>query len=429
MICSIQKALLPLLLFALLSACSSNNIYRSNFSNCVVSAQNSCESNSIQRYNMDSDNEYMLSFVEIDDQGQIRNREQMQALLNQLYDMASKESLLMSVFVHGWHHSAKPGDKNVESFKQSLEQLSHVEHTLNKNRPRKIVGVYVGWRGDSLDVPYLNSITFWERKNTAHEVGHLGMTELLLRLEEIKNVKNTLVPPVKSRLVIIGHSFGGAAVYSATSQILADRFVDSNSNKSFVDTAKGFGDLVVLLNPAFEALGYAPLYDLANARCSYMLEQQPKLVVLTSESDQATKILFPLGRTLSTIWESHGSVQRNDCKRPLNYDEGVADRYTVGHFEPFLTHELHPATNKQVVQYENIHKIWSEQDAAQAMKFGSTELKILGKTAPRNPYLNVKVDKLLMDGHNDIFRPEIVEFLRELTVLATTEPHGKSAEQ
>jgi hypothetical protein len=79
-------------------------------------------------------------------------------------------------------------------------------------------------------------------------VGHLGVTELLLKLEEIANVKNSLSPPIKSRLVVVGHSFGGAVVYSATTQILASRFIDSRAGKGYVDTAKGFGDLVVLLN-------------------------------------------------------------------------------------------------------------------------------------------------------------------------------------
>lgn len=116
--------------------------------------------------------------------------------------------------------------------------------------PRKVVGIYVGWRGESIAIPGVNNITFWDRKNTAHEVGYLGMAELLLRLEEIRNIKNTQEPPIKSRLVVIGHSFGGAAVYSATAQILADRFINSTKDKNYVGDAAGFGDLVVLLNPA-----------------------------------------------------------------------------------------------------------------------------------------------------------------------------------
>jgi len=416
----LPKIFVLMLVTALLSACASNNIYRGDFSSCVVTPQESCEAHAIQRHNTAANSEYLLGFVEIDDQGQLRNRAQMQALLNELYTLAAKESLLINVFVHGWHHNARPGDPNVESFKESLAKLSQVESTLHK-QPRKVVGVYVGWRGESITVPVLNNVTFWERKNTAENVGHLGMAELLLKLEEISNVKNTQEPPVKSRLVLIGHSFGGAALYSATSQILADRFVDSRSGKNSVDTAKGFGDLVVLMNPAFEAMSYAPLYDMAQARCSYFDNQQPKLVVLTSEADDATKYLFPLGRMFSTFFETHGTIERNDCKRPLTYNEGAADRNTVGHFEPLQTHELRPANTRKAALYGNVRNIWSQQQPGGVMQFGSTELVSLDRTALRNPYLNVKVDEHLIKNHNDIFREEIMEFMRMLIVLSTSE--------
>lgn len=235
---------LLLFLTTLLSACASNDIYRSQFSPCKVTMQQSCESYAIQHHNDATKKEFLLSFVEIDDQGQLRNRAQMDALITELANAAAKESLLINVFVHGWHHNAKPGDPNIESFKESLAQLSEIDRSLHEH-PRKVVGVYVGWRGESIDVPVLNNLTFWDRKNTARKVGHLGVAELLLRLEEIRNVKNTQKPQLKSRLVILGHSFGGSVVYSATAQILADRFIDSRGDKSFVDTAKGFGDLVV----------------------------------------------------------------------------------------------------------------------------------------------------------------------------------------
>jgi len=412
------------LLLLLFGGCASNQIYRDQFSSCVVSAQQDCERRSIQVHHPDSDQEYLLGFVEIDDQGQLRDRAQMQSLLDNLYVEASKESLLINVFVHGWHHNAAPHASNVESFKHSMAQLSELESRLSKAQhkpPRKVVGIYVGWRGESIDVPVLNNITFWERKNTAQEVGHLGMAELLLRLEEISNVKNTQQPPIKSRLVVVGHSFGGAAVYSATSQILADRFVDSRGDKNFVDTAKGFGDLVVLINPAFEALRYAPLYDLAQARCSYFPDQRPRLVILTSESDYATKLAFPVGRFFSTLLEVHDTIRRNDCKRPLVYSEGVADRHTVGHFDPLITHELRPATQRKVVAYDQVQNVWRDQRVGGIQQYGSTELVSLGKTALRNPYLNVKVDKRLISDHNDVFGEEIMEFLRQLIVISTAE--------
>lgn len=415
---------LPILL---LSACASNDIYRKDFNICEVTTQESCESHAIQLHNKGSDEEYLLGFVEIDDQGQLRDRTQMKAVLNQLYELAAKENLLINVFVHGWHHSTKPGDSNVESFKKILAELSEIEHTQHEKHThidktaRKVVGVYVGWRGDSIEIPVINDITFWDRKNTAHEVGYLGMAELLLKLEEIRNVKNAQKPPIKSRLVILGHSFGGAAVYSATAQILADRFVGSTATKSYVGNAEGFGDLVVLLNPAFEAMKYAPLYDLAQARCSYFEDQPPRLVILTSEADYATKFAFPAGRIFSTFFETHGTIERNDCDRPLVYSEGEADRKTVGHFKPLQSHELHPADEKRVLNYRNIQAIWKTQLSEESVTLGHTQLSSLGHTAKLNPYLNIKVDKRLIKDHNDVFRPEIMEFVRTLIVLSTGE--------
>lgn len=410
-----------LILFAttLISACASNEIYRRDFSLCTATPQQTCESNSLQTHNSGSKKEFTLGFVEIDDQGQLRDRDQMKTLITELETAAAKESLLINVFVHGWHHSAKAGDTNIESFKENLAQLSSIES--DQAHPRKVIGVYIGWRGESIEIPALNNLTFWDRKNTAQEVGHLGMAELLLTLEQIRNIKNSQIPSRKSRLVIVWHSFGGAAVYRATAQILADRFVDSHDDKSFVESAKGFGDLVVLLNPAFEALNYAPLYDLAQSRCSYFDNQLPLFVILTSETDQATKRLFPIGRSLSTFFETHRTISRNDCGRPITYKEGAADRQAVGHFDALLTHKLQPASSPKALTYADARTIWSEQNPSIPLHFGSTELTSLDKTAPRNPYLNVRVDSSLINGHNDVFRDEIMEFLRMLIVLSTSD--------
>ncbi|MCQ8103031.1 esterase [Methylomonas sp. SURF-2] len=409
----------------LLSGCASNEIYRGDYTLCSVTPGNPCEQNSLHLYNDGAANEYTLGFVEIDDQGQMRDRKQMQALLDTLYQKAAKESILLTVFVHGWHHNARPGDSNIESFKENLARISQVESQRSKELgrpPRKIAGVYVGWRGESIDLAPFNYLTFWDRKSTAQDVGYLGITELLVKLEEIANVRNSMTPPIKSRLVVIGHSFGGAVVFSATSQILASRFVDSRENKSYTDSAKGFGDLVVLLNPAFEALRYAPFYDLAQARCSYFPDQLPRLAILTSEADDATGILFPLGRIFSTVFETHGDIERNDCNLPLSLDEGKADRATVGHYPPLISHALTPvadAQNLQRASYENMKHLWSTQTPGGSTQYGSTVLTHLNKTSPRNPYLNIRVDESIIADHNDVFNEKVMEFIRLLISLST----------
>jgi hypothetical protein len=422
---SLARALICIAI--LLAGCASNAIYRSNYQPCTVSSGNACEQNSLHIYNPGADNEYTLGFVEIDDQGQIRDRRQMHALLDMLYAKAAQESVLTTVFVHGWHHNARPGDPNIEGFKENLAKLSAIEARLSEKlgRPaRKIAGVYVGWRGESIDVPPFNYLTFWDRKSTAQDVGHLGIGELLIKLEEIANVRNAMQPPVRSRLVVIGHSFGGAVVYGATSQILAGRFIDSQQGKAYTGDAKGFGDLVVLLNPAFEALQYSPFYDLAQSRCSYFRGQLPRLAILTSETDDATGILFPLGRIFSTLFEEHDDLVRTDCKHTLELDEGEADRSTVGHYEPLISHTLKPLKDGRsmlAATLETMESIWDLQTPGGSTRFDDMVLTHLNRTVPQNPYLNIRVDKEIIDGHNDVFNEKVMKFIRLLIELSTVD--------
>lgn len=411
---------------SLLAGCAYDGIYRSDYQRCAASASNDCESHSIQIHNQGQNDEYLLGFVEIDDQGQLRDRKQMIALLDELYRIAANSNLLINVFVHGWHHNAAPGDSNIEGFKKNLSKLSEIENDLNidTRQPRQVVGVYVGWRGESIDFPGIRYLTFWDRKNTAQDVGYLGITELFLKLEEISNIKNSLEAIPRSRLIIMGHSFGGAAVYNATAQIMSSRFIDSRLGRTSVDTAKGFGDLIVLLNPAFEAIQFAPLYDLAQSRCSYFDNQLPRLAILTSRADYATRIAFPAGRIFSTLFETHNTVERDECGRPLSLDEGAADRWAVGHFEPLVTHTLKPATGSGTVttaEFHTIANIWSGQSPGNSTQYGSTILTHLNKTEPLNPYLNVQVSKEIIANHNDVFGEDLMEFIRNLIVLSTHE--------
>lgn len=431
-----NKALIGLFvpLLTCLAGCAPNIIHRSDYDSCTVTVDTSCADHSIQLYHAGRDEEFQLGFVEIDDQGQLRDRRQMQALLDNLYRMSSGNDLLINVFVHGWHHNAAPGDSHIAGFRDNLAKLGKLEHRLARDRPRKVVGIYVGWQGESIDFPGLRYLTFWDRKNTAEDVGYLGISELLLRLEQITHIKKSQQVAADtddeqgqssgSRLVIIGHSFGGAVIYNAASQILASRFVNSEIGKTYEGAVDGLGDLVVLLNPAFEAMQFAPLYDLAQSRCRYPFSRQPRMVILTSETDYATKYAFWAGRIFSTLWETHNTVEREECdgKRKLTLDEGVADRNTVGHFAPLITHELSKAAvRREAVEPEmrRLRTLWRQQDEGKAMRYANTELKHLQKTAPFNPYLNIRVKQEVMDGHNDIFGDDLMEFIRMLILLST----------
>ncbi|ARO88797.1 hypothetical protein EBAPG3_014035 [Nitrosospira lacus] len=79
----------------------------------------------------------------------------------------------------------------------------------------------MGWRGESVSVLGLDNLTFWSRKNAPERIVHSGVTEVLSKLELLKRTKDSMVPggslPNKTsatRLVVVGHSFGGAIVHS-----------------------------------------------------------------------------------------------------------------------------------------------------------------------------------------------------------------------
>ena len=97
-------------------------------------------------------------------------------------------------------------------------------------------------------------------------------------------------------------------VYSAIAQSLVNSGVERvpfDRDKQDDKPIRAFGDLVVLVNPAVEGARYEPVYSVAQGRNDFSPKQTPVFVAVTSADDQATRLAFPLGRTLSSISESY----------------------------------------------------------------------------------------------------------------------------
>ena len=428
--------LIVLSLSALLGACAHNEIYRGELSNCISDSLDNCEDYAVTQYFSNTDKEFHLGFIEFDDQGQLRDREQMNVVLDTYSQISGSDDVTVIVFVHGWQHSAAPGDSNVESFKQLLAEVSHNETLASqqdKRAERKVLGVYIGWRGASLVLPIVKQTTFWERKATAERIGlQGGVSEVLLKLHEIVHVKDAIETSNpeshNSRMVIMGHSFGGAVVYTALQQhIMAASFFDSRRPKEPQVNAEGFGDLIVLMNPAFEALRFSTIFDMSQENCSRNWKDQiPRLVVLTSEADKATRYIFPPSRGLSVLFESHKDLNRQICtkdgKAKLTISESEADRTTIGHFKPYQTHTLTPLQDKKIrksdFNFRSLKTAWLDQGFGSQLDFEGVSLTHLGRTHPLNPFLNIYVDGSLIKNHGDIWGEEVIGFLHDLIIMS-----------
>lgn len=418
----------------LFTGCARHAQYRTNLAPCrTAGGEPKCETAAIEETTA-----YVLGFVEFDDQGWLWSRDQMRAVLDRVIAEDAKQRLLIITFVHGWKHNAAYDDPNVDMVRKTLRRLSAVERasSISEKRPaRKVVGVYAGWRGMSYSLWGVKNLSFWERKNTAHEVGRGALSELFLRLEDIRNNSHIIHRGEKeqTRLILVGHSFGGAASYSALASILGERAVQTIDADGKGHPPRGFGDLVVLVNPAFEAARYGVLHDIA-AEQKYFATNRVNLAIFTSKTDNATRIAFPIGRRVSTVFDRY----KNSLERKANTT-------AVGHFTPYITHDLiatskaRPAKKPIIEAEPTADEV--EQSAKQVLgvrqqavknaqgaadftyHFEGSDLSPRPGKDPRMPLYVVSVDSKIIPDHNAITRPAFIKFLDQF-VLAFT-PAGE----
>ena len=226
-----------------------------------------------------------LAVIEFDDEGTHWNREQFTQVRRviehigteqaeqylsppeSLAPVARSEGIFLVAFVHGWRHDAAETSMSLQQFRWFVRELAKSDEVCNSesildnkansgsglsmgrpcgSRPH-VVGVYLAWRGKStgtlgerLVVPEIMS--FWGRKATALRVAGTPMTETFFgMLDALEKADEKLVAafsrselargssyvPVRSRSMIIGHSFGARVVEHAFAQALIGSRLES----------------------------------------------------------------------------------------------------------------------------------------------------------------------------------------------------------
>jgi len=330
--------------------------------------------------------QFRLHFVEFDDQGWLHTmprdnaqltspdnkpRTQIDAVLEDIASTLQKgRRVRLVIFVHGWKHSADPLDRDVVRFRELLSQFQTTRDAMinPKNQPEiedetEFIGIYVGWRGRSwatdtyLTNLFLNA-TFWTRKATAIRVAQGQVRELFARVRGLQEYWDSEqkspkchavseVPDCKLRTVMIGHSFGAWILYAAVSQSIVEVLSMDQDLPKEAEAPKQPGgdvvkpsqrrrarlaDMILLVNPAFEAVRYATVYEAARRQKappdSYEYEP-PLLISITSTADAATRIAFPAGRSFNSALEHwSGDPQKEAMLR------------TPGHLPAYQTYRL-----------------------------------------------------------------------------------------
>ena len=381
-----------------------------------------------------------IAYLEIDEQGQFQDRGQIEKALAIISGSANTKYIV--VFVHGWFHSASQADENVQRFKCALNNLQRI----GSNRQEQVIGVYIGWRGESWSLPGVRYATFWDRKNTSDEVGRGSLVEFLTRLERV--VKPTAESA--NKLMLVGHSLGASVVFNSIGSILMERFLldaerlaSKSSGPAHPETkpglVSGYGDLVVLINPAIEATRIVPFFGVLNeyTRTEATLlspAQMPRLVVLSSEGDWATRKTFPAARVFSTMLESYADRQMvTPYGVTINLGERYLDRQTMGNVEEIQTHfPLHgssdwsancpPAEPKWLTSAIDARKAGQQKKSEEETGAGwqktfgaaSIEVRHRGITTPSNPLWIMAVGTELIPDHSSIVNPSLICFLDEL---------------
>lgn len=404
---------------------------------------------------------YDLLFAEFDDQGWVQKsvdlkrpgRDHLDDFFDRLEALRKKNSELnVVVFVHGWHHNAGANDSNVRSFRRYLDDIAIAERQTQGNAARRVVGVYVGWRGESIPIRGVNLLTFWDRKSTAERVARGSVREFFSRLDMFRDRVNPDPGQGEAkarqavRLVVIGHSFGGLIVYESLSSdfLRASARHDGEASpgqcqRKFLTR---FGDLVIIVNPAFEGNRYEPLKVAGERLRCLDGDQLPVVITVTSTADWATKAAFPAARFFNTLFEDTPGNQQ------------TANVHTVGHNERYTTHQLGKCPKEDADCYKACRTMpepeskQAEQIAEQTTSVGERNEQIsielthaksaLGRQRegnaksteyfcggllltdtnsrfpPTNPFWVVQASKDIIRDHNDIFNDRFTAFMRQM---------------
>lgn len=374
-----------------------------------------------------------IAFVELDDQGEFWDPRQLQHA-TQMIDRANghPNGAIVVLFIHGWNHNAKPGDKNIAGFRRILAEISSREAVGGRDA-RPVVGVFVGWRGDATARPgLLMPFSFFNRRSAALRVSGPSSTEL------VYEVSTTAKENPRTKVILMGHSFGGLVLERAVTQAMIGSVIAARGGQGQVFPA----DAVLLLNPASQAI-YAKQFIEALGRERVRLfrrtddgarYERPLIVSITSRADTATRLAFPAGLVSRSLNKRFRRYEEDSCV-PLGRQR-VFYRRTAGHSPVLRSHEVTPISADILPDlgrgFGEVHIELDPISREPRFSFRGEERIFTLQRRPRafnvSPYWVVRVDKSLIPDHGRIFGSDTVSLIGATLAVTGALEHESSTE-
>ena len=261
---------------------------------------------------LNNDAQYKLAAIEFGELGSYGDPYK-DELKNTIQLLRNTERPLLVVYIHGWLNNATSGD--VGNFKGFLSRLSQSKQVTLHHYT--VFGVYFAWPGKTVKIPYLEYLTFWNRKQAAERIAGNGDC-----LDAIEQLSQAARLHQNNYVFLIGHSFGG---------LILERTVEHTLRTLQGQKVRPPWDLALMLNPASDSVltrqlvsDLDNLYDYSPAPVpgnplhwgghfvpksggDLIAESQPTVVELQSENDTATGTVFPIGSKLGVFFTGHWS--------------------------------------------------------------------------------------------------------------------------
>lgn len=346
---------------------------------------------------------YTLAFIEFDDRGEMWSPRQF-VQLQGLIDSANRheDGAVVIILAHGWNNDASPKNEEkgtLAGFKSTLDRVALRARVDSPDRP--VVGIYLGWRGKSMKSPF-TYLTFFSRQRAAARVaGPQGMAVLSQIILDVK------ANPA-SKLILIGHSFGGQIV---------ERIVQQGVAAGVAEIEEGPGgpapDLTVLLNPASPATNAKQVIDLLRwGRIELERRTEdgrsiriPLLVSLTSEGDKATRVAYRIGSLVGLATSKFRTYGPEFCS-PVVSQRSLYAR-TAGNMPELHSHEVRvrprSPEDSEIAPTDDFFVIAGED----------VDIEIERRVAAFNdtPYWIMRVPSEVMAGHDDTWNPNLVALI------------------